>query len=143
MSSPAFELALLLPIAPPPLVGESIEVTASAPLSTIWSSSFVGAAGPAGPIGSQGPVGPQGPIGLTGPQGLQGAASAVVGPQGPQGPAGATGSPGAIGPPGLQGVPGVNGGIPDAPSNGVSYGRLNASWNVVLDTSSDIDVGTF
>jgi hypothetical protein len=40
---------------------------------------------------------------------------------------------GPPGPPGAAGPPGPSGGITDAPSDGVNYGRKNASWNN-LDT---------
>jgi hypothetical protein len=38
---------------------------------------------------------------------------------------------------------GPGGGIPDAPSTGQAYGRLNAAWTVVLDANSVIDAGVF
>lgn len=75
---------------------------------------------PLGPPGAPGAVGPPGP---EGPQG----------PLGPQGPTGATGATGPTGPQGPQGVPGADGVVPpDAPVNGISYGRMDLNWNPVL-----------
>ena len=69
--------------------------------------------------GLKGDPGPQGTTGITG-------AAGPIGPTGPQGP---------IGP---RGIPG-DAGIPaDAPSNGNTYGRVNASWNIV-PTKSEYD----
>jgi hypothetical protein len=46
--------------------------------------------------------------------------------------------------PGVDGGGGGSGGIPDAPSDGVTYGRLNSSWNAALAHSNDtLDGGTF
>lgn len=68
-----------------------------------------------------GPPGPQGPIGNTGPQGVPG----------PQGPAGADGT-------------GGGGGIPEAPMDGVAYGRQSAGWTHVLMATGDVvDGGNF
>jgi hypothetical protein len=64
--------------------------------------------------GGSGGVGPAGPTGATGP----------AGPTGPQG------NPGVAGPTGATGAPGV--GFSDAPSDGSSYARLNATWSKVL-----------
>jgi hypothetical protein len=60
------------------------------------------------------------------------------GPPGPQGPQGAPGPSGAMGPPGQQGPPGPQGPLgagtfPDAPSDGVFYGRQNGAWSSVID----------
>lgn len=88
-----------------------------------------------GSVGAQGPEGPVGPPGPTGPQGPQG----IQGQQGLQGEAGATGTPGSVGPAGPTAVS-VNvlnlarlGSdnllyVPDAPSDGSIYARLNAAW---------------
>jgi hypothetical protein len=38
---------------------------------------------------------------------------------------------------------GGGGGIPDAPSTGVTFGRVNASWQPVLTANSVVDAGTF
>jgi hypothetical protein len=35
------------------------------------------------------------------------------------------------------------GGIPDAPSTGVTFGRVNATWQPVLTANSVLDAGTF
>jgi hypothetical protein len=58
----------------------------------------------------------QGPPGAQGPQGAQGS----------QGPAGAQGPQGNPGPQGVQGP--IGGSFPDAPSDGTTYGRMNAGW---------------
>jgi len=102
--------------------------------------------GPVGPEGPQGVPGPSGATGATGPQGPAGADSTVPGPQGPQGNTGATGPqgpPGADstvpGPQGPQGATGPQGppgpGIAEAPSDGGSYGRYDATWVQVLPLS--------
>jgi hypothetical protein len=38
---------------------------------------------------------------------------------------------------------GPGGGIPDAPSTGVTFGRMNATWVPALDANSVLDAGTF
>jgi hypothetical protein len=38
---------------------------------------------------------------------------------------------------------GPGGGIPDAPSTGVTFGRNNATWVPVLTANSVVDAGTF
>jgi hypothetical protein len=38
---------------------------------------------------------------------------------------------------------GPGGGIPDAPSTGVTFGRNNATWVPVLTATSVVDAGTF
>jgi hypothetical protein len=38
---------------------------------------------------------------------------------------------------------GGGGGIPDAPSTGVTFGRMNATWQPVLTANSVVDAGTF
>jgi hypothetical protein len=85
----------------------------------------IGAQGVQGPQGVTGPIGPDGPQGLTGPDG-------PVGPQGPQGipgPPGPAGDPGGpMGPTGPQGPQGDPGEVPEAPLDGVIYGRKNAAW---------------
>jgi hypothetical protein len=101
-------------------------------------------------INLAGQQGVQGATGATGPQGSTGATGAQ-GPQGNTGPAGPTGATGPAGP----GVPtggttgqvlaktssadyatawttSSGGGIPDAPSDSTTYGRLNATWTQVL-----------
>ena len=113
--------------------------------------------GPVGPEGPQGVPGPAGATGATGPQGPAGADSTVPGPQGPtgatgatgpegpigpqgdvgatgpQGPIGLTGATGPEGPTGPQGATGPQGpGIAEAPSDGFSYGRYDATWVQVL-----------
>jgi hypothetical protein len=114
----------------------------------------VGEQGPPGPQGIPGPVGPggpqgapggMGPTGAQGPKGDTGAASTVPGPPGPVGPQGETGADSTVpgpqgpqgdqGPQGPQGDPGPTGpagGLPDAPSDGKTYGRLNSAWSQVL-----------
>ena len=69
-----------------------------------------------GDTGDRGPTGPQGP----------------KGDQGIKGDKGDTGQTGEQGPPGL-----ILGDIPDAPSDGSTYGRNNASW-VEVDLTSCI-----
>lgn len=130
-----------------------------------------GAAGPAGPPGADSTVpGPPGPAGATGAQGPTGSAGATgaTGPTGPagatgaQGPTGATGPAGPIGPTGAIGAPGPEGPtavstnapnlatlgtdhllyVPDAPSNGSTYGRLNATWAVAAPLASPALSGT-
>jgi hypothetical protein len=100
-----------------------------------------GAQGPKGDTGSQGLTGATGP---QGPTGATGADSTVPGPQGPTGPQGTTGATGPQGPQGLTGATGPTGpqgatgpqgptGVPtEAPSDGTTYGRLNATWTQVL-----------
>ena len=109
--------------------------------------------GPPGPKGDPGPTGadstvpgPPGPQGVKGDTGATGAASTVPGPQGPtgsQGPQGVPGNPGPTGAPGAtgstgpqgpkgdQGVPGPPGGLGEAPQDGKTYGRKNATWSEV------------
>jgi hypothetical protein len=88
----------------------------------------------AGDTGAQGPGGPQGVTGPTGPNGPQGSIGpgGPVGPQGPQGipgPPGPAGDPGGPpGPTGPQGPQGVPGEVPEAPLDGIVYGRKNAAW---------------
>jgi Collagen triple helix repeat (20 copies) len=69
------------------------------------------------------------------------------GPRGPQGPMGVHGNPGPPGPQGPEGPPGemqVVGGVPEAPTNSVAYGRYNTTWTAVLRVSNDvIDGGNF
>jgi hypothetical protein len=86
--------------------------------------------GPAGPAGAAGPIGPAGPAGATGPQGPAGAPGGPPGPTGPAGPTGATGGAGPAGPagpPGPQGPQGNPGSVPEAPTDGATYGRVGAS----------------
>src|SRR5262245_9082780 len=52
------------------------------------------------------------------------------------GPQGATGPKGATGPQGATGV-GASGAVPEAPSDGTSYGRLNAAWVRVVNLAGD------
>src|SRR5213078_4961055 len=68
------------------------------------------------PAEGQGPAGPAGPAGPEGPAGPQG----EPGPEGPAGPAGPAG--------------GSVGGLEDAPSDGLLYGRQNAAWAQVAGT---------
>lgn len=82
-----------------------------------WNINIVGHSGARGITGPQGLTGPQGPVGPQGPQGPDGP-QGIAGPQGPQGAAGtATG--------------------PDAPSNGNTYGRINASWGQTINKNGD------
>lgn len=60
-----------------------------------------------------------------------------IGPQGPPGAEGPQGPPGPAGPPGAPGT----GGITDAPSDGSTYGRLNATWTQVLPTTGGTMTG--
>jgi collagen triple helix repeat protein len=125
-------------------------------------SGSVGPAGPAGPAGPQGPIGPsggpQGPKGDPGPVGPQGPAGpagipgtpGATGPEGPKGDTGlqgAPGNPGPIGPEGPKGDPGPQGpagGIAEAPTDSLSYGRLNSTWVRVIASSGDVmDGGNF
>lgn len=54
--------------------------------------------------------------------------------QGPPGPAGIQGPAGPQGPTGPQGPQGISAvGIADAPSDGTTYGRVNATWTGVID----------
>jgi Collagen triple helix repeat (20 copies) len=76
----------------------------------------------------QGPPGPRGPQGVQGPTGPQG----VQGPLGPQGPEGPPGE--------MQ----VVGGVPEAPTDSIAYGRYNTAWSPVLRISGDVlDGGNF
>jgi hypothetical protein len=89
-------------------------------------------------VGEQGPPGPQGPSGETGaastvpgpqgPIGPQGAPSTVPGPQGPPGQQGDQGPPGLAGP---QGPVGPTGPVPEAPTDGQTYGRKSSAWSVI------------
>jgi len=72
--------------------------------------------------GIEGPAGPAGP---------PGADSTVPGPAGPQGPQGVQGP---AGPAGADGIP------TDAPSDGVQYARINASWEPVSSLSASSSV---
>ncbi len=72
--------------------------------------------GPPGPVGPPGPAGEQGPIGLPGGTGPQG----PPGPTGPQGP---------------------SGDVPEAPSDGSAYGRMNVTWTPVVKRSGDTMTG--
>jgi hypothetical protein len=121
----------------------------------------IGPPGPTGPTGPQGTQGNPGATGAQGPKGDQGdpGATGATGATGPAGAAGAQGPQGNPGPTGATGPagPGVptggstgqvlaknsatdydthwiaqSGGIADAPSDGKSYGRLNAAWTQVL-----------
>ena len=87
--------------------------------------------GPPGPVGPPGPPGEQGPIGLPGTEGPPGADGAP-GPQGPVGPVPEAPTDGqTYGRKTAGWVPvtgGGGGGIPEAPSDGSLYGRLNAAW---------------
>lgn len=76
-----------------------------------------GPPGPPGPDGPAGPPGPVGPFGQTGPQGNQG-------PQGPQGIQGSQGPQGVAGPPG---------GLGEAPVDGFTYARKNATWSFAVE----------
>jgi hypothetical protein len=72
---------------------------------------------------------------VTGEKGPPGPASTVPGPPGPPGPQGVPGPPGP---------PGSGGGIEEAPTDGVAYGRRNVAWTHVLMASGDIvDGGNF
>lgn len=57
------------------------------------------------------------------------------GPPGPQGPKGDIGLQGPAGPQGPQGIAGL-GPLPDAPSDGTTYGRLNATWSGIIDAGT-------
>lgn len=106
---------------------------------------IIGPQGSTGPQGVPGPTGPPGitgPTGATGPQGIQG----VPGPTGPTGNTGATGPQGPIGltgPQGQQGVPGPvgpqgpPGAVPEAPTDGQTYGRRGSdnSWQLITGSS--------
>jgi hypothetical protein len=101
-----------------------ITLTAYTPSDTVLAVPQVGPAGPQGEPGPIGPMGPVGPPGLVGSQGESGeqGGQGPVGPQGPQGVPGPTGPIGPTGPPG---------GIPEAPIDGNTYGRVNTMWQVV------------
>ena len=58
--------------------------------------------------------------------------AAWVGPPGPPGPVGPSGPQGATGP---QGPSGVVGSMPEAPMDGVAYGRKSGVWTGVLPLS--------
>lgn len=106
------------------------------------ASTVPGPAGPAGPVGPAstvpGPAGPVGPAstvpGPAGPEGPPGPASTVPGPEGPPGPASTV--PGPAGP---EGPPGPS--FPEAPSDGFTYGRLNATWSKAAPLNSPVLTG--
>jgi hypothetical protein len=58
------------------------------------------------------------------------------GPPGPPGPQGAPGEDGATG------EPGPPGGLGEAPVDGLSYGRMNATWAAIFDDQL-VDGGNF
>ena len=101
-----------------------------------------GSQGPVGPIGPKGDQGDEGQQGIVGPQGIQGETgpkgeTGNVGPkgdQGDQGVIGPTGNTGAQGPQGIQGEKGDPGslGADEAPTDGKTYGRKNASWAEII-----------
>jgi hypothetical protein len=70
-------------------------------------------------------------------QALNNGPSGPAGPPGPQGPTGPTGPIGATGPQGPQGPTGPGGGVPEAPTDGQTYGRQGSSttWSPVLGLS--------
>jgi hypothetical protein len=106
------------------------------------SQGIPGPEGQQGPVGSQGPQGPVGPKGDTGTQGIQGntgpqgpvgaqGPQGIPGPQGATGPQGNTGPQGATGPQGVQGAVGPQGppgAVPEAPTDGKTYGRQSSAW---------------
>ena len=65
-------------------------------------------------------VGPPGPVGPIGPPGTDGGS-------GPPGPVGPVGPIGPMGPRGAEG-PGPGGTVPEAPQDGITYGRNNLFW---------------
>ena len=107
-------------------------------------SSVPGPPGATGPAGTPGATGPQGPAGATGATGPQGPASTTPGPSGPPGSvyvvvALTAPDPNApvINPPnGLlwadTSSPDPINNYLDAPSDGATYGRMNATWNPAL-----------
>jgi hypothetical protein len=118
-------------------------------MSWAAETNIKGPPGPKGDTGADstvpGPEGPRGPIGPQGPKGDTGAPSTIAGPMGPQGATGPQGPTGPIGPPGPagpkgdqgdQGVPGPPGGLGEAPTDGRTYGRKNATWQEVVSGSS-------
>jgi hypothetical protein len=123
--------------------GES-ETLALAPIGPIGPAGPPGPMGPPGAQGPQGPggTGPQGEPGPAGPQGVKGdtgttgppGTTGATGPQGPQGvkgDTGATGPQGSIGPqgdPGPAGATGPPGPVPEAPTDGKTYGRKSSGW---------------
>lgn len=105
------------------------------------ASSVPGPPGATGPAGSTGATGPQGPVGATGPQGP---ASTTPGPSGPPGSvyvvvaltAPDSNAPVITPPNGLlwadTSVPDPITSYVDAPSDGKTYGRMNATWSPAL-----------
>ena len=104
----------------------TIEADATSGGSATWSDWIINIAGIRGIDGLPGPEGPPGIPG--GPPG----------PTGPAGPAGPTGPAGPAGPEGPEGPPGTGGGIAEAPSDSLAYGRLNAAWARVLAITGDV-----
>lgn len=132
------------------------------PQGPVGPQGVQGNQGPKGDPGPQGPVGGMGPSGGPGPQGPKGdKGDSIIGPQGPKGDTGNTGSQGPkgsagqtgpqgdIGPPGPQGDKGDKGdvgpmgpsgdfGDNEAPMDGLTYGRRNATWSVVEATGARV-----
>jgi hypothetical protein len=115
MAEPLFQLGSGTP---------RITLATFTPSDTSLSVPLIGPAGPQGETGPPGPMGPLGPPGLVGSQGPNG-------PPGQQGPEGEQGLSGPQGVPGPQGPKGDPGGIPEAPTDGFLYGRMNTMWQPV------------
>ena len=146
----------------------SIDVIAPVPEPVRIDFVIPGPQGPPGTdgaAGTVGPAGPPGPSGAQGPPGTPGTPGGATGPSGPTGPAGPAGPTytlpvattatlGGVRPDGTtilvnaSGVISSTGGggasFPEAPTDGLTYGRKLSGWNQVIAATNDVvDGGNF